>query len=81
MNKEERTRYDRQVRLWGKATQEQLGQTEVYVNGITSATAEISKNLVLAGVCRVIVNDEANIEETDIDTSFLVQSWNPGETR
>ncbi|ORC88667.1 ubiquitin activating enzyme [Trypanosoma theileri] len=81
MNIEERKRYDRQVRLWGKATQEQLRQTEVYVNGITSATAEITKNLVLAGVCRVVVNDESNIEDGDVSTSFLVQNWTKGETR
>ncbi|KEG15349.1 ubiquitin activating enzyme [Trypanosoma grayi] len=81
MSADERTRYDRQVRLWGKATQQQLQLTEVRVNGVASATAEVAKNLVLAGVRSVVVEDESTIDATDLKTSFLVQGCDIGQSR
>ncbi|EAN91146.1 ubiquitin activating enzyme [Trypanosoma cruzi] len=81
MNTEERIRYDRQVRLWGKATQQQLQQTAVRICGMTPAVAEVVKNLVLAGVCSVTVEDEAVLDDNDLKNNFLIQGHAVGERR
>lgn len=81
MNSDEKIRYDRQVRLWGKATQQQLQLTEVRVTGVASAAAEVAKNLVLAGVRSVVLDDEAAVGLNDLKTSFLLQGSAIGEKR
>ena len=52
LSEELRTRYDRQVRLWGSQTQQRLQSTVVHVNFRSwgGAGAELAKNLVLGGV-------------------------------
>ncbi|RNF06803.1 ubiquitin activating enzyme [Trypanosoma conorhini] len=81
MNSEERIRYDRQVRLWGKATQQQLQQTAVRVCGVTAAVAEVAKNLVLAGVRSVAVEDAGAVDAGDLTANFLLQGHALGEAR
>ncbi|RHW67255.1 ubiquitin activating enzyme [Trypanosoma brucei equiperdum] len=81
MNADEKTRYDRQMRLWGKSTQERLRRTEVNIKGITSANAEVAKNLVLAGVGSVVLDDTAPVEAADLKHSFILQGCKLGERR
>ena len=47
---DEKLRYDRQIRLWGSATQKQLHDTAIVSVGIDGVVSETLKNLVLAGV-------------------------------
>lgn len=84
---EERTRYDRQVRLWGTATQQQISNTilelivppEVRLQSSKSLTAttpsgivgEVCKNLVLAGVSGVRLLEFTSRGEVDSDKAQL----------
>lgn len=49
--------YDRQIRLWGVEAQQRLGQSTILFHGFTAAASEICKNLVLAGIKAVTIND------------------------
>ena len=55
INQEDAALYDRQIRLWGAASQQKIFQARVLVYGMTGVGAEIVKNLVLAGVGEVTV--------------------------
>eukprot|EP00475_Leptophrys_vorax_P030242 TRINITY_DN4517_c0_g1_i1.p2 TRINITY_DN4517_c0_g1~~TRINITY_DN4517_c0_g1_i1.p2 ORF type:complete len:339 (+),score=83.58 TRINITY_DN4517_c0_g1_i1:95-1111(+) len=52
--------YDRQIRIWGLEAQRRLTQTKVVISGESGIAAEVSKNLVLAGIgslhCIVLEN-------------------------
>ncbi|CUE95898.1 Hypothetical protein, putative [Bodo saltans] len=65
--KEEATRYDRQVRLWGAAAQQRLQTTGVLINGLNGVTAEIAKTLILAGVKSVLLRDPAERKCSAVD--------------
>ncbi|GET89954.1 ubiquitin activating enzyme, putative [Leishmania tarentolae] len=76
MKDAEAVRYDRQIRLWGKSTQQQLMHTGVALHGVAGAAAEAAKNLVLAGVRAVAIVDEGLVTDADASTNYLMQ----GET-
>lgn len=80
MSEAEAVRYDRQVRLWGKSTQQQLMHTNVLFDGIAGVAAEAAKNLVLAGVRGVAVHDAAPVTAADVKENYLMQG-EPGDTR
>jgi ubiquitin-like 1-activating enzyme E1 A len=50
MKKVDISRYDRQVRLWGAESQQKMMNSRVLYIHVTGVTAEILKNLVLAGI-------------------------------
>jgi ubiquitin-like 1-activating enzyme E1 A len=64
---EEAALYDRQLRLWGVEAQQRLGQAKVLLIGFTAVQSEICKNIVLAGVRTVTINDthECTLEDTE----------------
>lgn len=80
MSDAEAVRYDRQIRLWGKSTQQQLMHTNVIVDGIAGVAAEAAKNLVLAGVRGIAVVDAAAVGAKDAAENFLMQGES-GDTR
>lgn len=71
---EEAALYDRQLRLWGVEAQQRLGQAKVLLIGFTAVQSEICKNIVLAGVRSVTINDtqDCTIEDTGAHL-FLTQ--------
>lgn len=73
MSEAERVRYDRQVRLWGKTTQQRLMKTSVFFHGVGGESAEVAKNLVLAGVQGVIIDDPHPVTCDDLHNSMLAQ--------
>lgn len=73
-------RYDRQVRLWGKSTQQQLMHTTVALYGVGGAAAEAAKNLVLAGIQAIAVLDDSPVRDVDGSANYLMQG-EPGDTR
>ncbi|EKX47676.1 hypothetical protein GUITHDRAFT_137429 [Guillardia theta CCMP2712] len=69
--------YDRQIRLWGFAAQQKITQARVLVHGCCGMSAEIVKNLVLAGliddgVGNVCLMDDAIAQEQDLGSQFLI---------
>ncbi|CCW62433.1 unnamed protein product [Phytomonas sp. EM1] len=72
--KAEYIRYDRQIRLWGKTTQQRLMEAEVRLWDLQGVDAEIAKNLVLAGIKSLQVHSTTQkIRATDLRNNMLVQ--------
>ena len=55
LSAEEAKLYDRGIRLWGMSAQQRLRESAVLVLGVGELGAELCKNIVLAGVARVVV--------------------------
>ena len=64
-------RYDRQIRLWGMETQRQMCAQRVLVLGANGLANEIAKNLVLAGVGHVCIQDPDLLQATDLAVGGL----------
>lgn len=74
-------RYDRQIRLWGKTTQQRLMETEVRMLDLRGVDAEIAKNLVLAGIKSLkVLNTTQTIRAADLRNNLLVQKGNASMT-
>ena len=67
-------RYDRQLRLWGEHGQSALEKAEILVCGVNTTTCELTKNLILPGVGRVILADADTVTETDLLSNFFYLS-------
>lgn len=76
-------RYDRQIRLWGAATQRGIQGAKVLVLGANGLSNEVCKNLVLAGVGTVVIQDADVLTEADLTASalFSVDSKRVGVSR
>ncbi|MCJ1307547.1 hypothetical protein MMC25_001193 [Agyrium rufum] len=61
--------YDRQIRLWGVQAQE---------NGLGT---EIAKNLVLAGIGSLTIQDDLTVTEEDLASQFFISEENIGMNR
>ena len=73
--------YDRQIRLWGIEAQQRLQSSRVLMAGRFSATsAEISKNLVLAGFSATIMDSGLTTAE-DLGANFLFNESSVGKNR
>ena len=64
-------RYDRQIRLWGLETQKGLVGARVLMLGANGLANEIAKNLVLAGVGHVHIQDPDAISRDDLDAGGI----------
>ncbi|KAL7420465.1 E1 ubiquitin-activating protein aos1 [Cryptotrichosporon argae] len=63
--------YDRQIRLWGLEAQNRMRSATVLVLSLRSLAHETIKNLVLAGIGRLIVMDDGVVTEEDLGSGFL----------
>ena len=68
--------YDRQIRLWGAAAQQRLRSARVLVCGaFDGVAAELTKNLVLAGVsCTIHDSKKVGVESSDRGANFFLSS-------
>ncbi|KAG8471197.1 hypothetical protein KFE25_009618 [Diacronema lutheri] len=76
-------RYDRQIRLWGMETQLRMSTTRVLICGAGGLAAEVAKNLVLAGVGHVTLQDHARVTADDLSRGgqFLLGDAEVGASR
>ncbi|KAJ2306449.1 SUMO-activating enzyme subunit 1 [Coemansia sp. RSA 2706] len=81
ISKEEVALYDRQIRLWGMEAQARLRSSSICFQGIKAVTLEACKNLVLAGVGRITLNDSSPITHDDLETQYYFQPDDLGEPR
>lgn len=65
-------KYDRQLRLWGANGQKALSETTVMLLRATAAGTETLKNLVLPGVGKIVVVDDAILTDMDVQSNFFV---------
>jgi amyloid beta precursor protein binding protein 1 len=67
-------RYDRQIRLWGDIAQSAIQATTLYVLGSDCHATEFLKSMLLHGVTKVTIVDDALVTEEDLLTNFFVDS-------
>lgn len=72
LSKDEIALYDRQIRLWGMATQLRLRLARVLVIGVGGVGTEIVKNLVLGGLLLIELLDNARVKEEDFGCQFFL---------
>jgi ubiquitin-like 1-activating enzyme E1 A len=65
--------YDRQIRLWGVEAQKRMKGARILICGFRSLSAEICKNLVLAGFS-VVVQDSACVLPEDLGSHIFLNS-------
>ncbi|KAJ3403802.1 hypothetical protein CcCBS67573_g03094 [Chytriomyces confervae] len=81
MDEEEMALYDRQIRLWGMEAQTRMRTASVLVIGVCGLSAEICKNIVLAGVGNVTVLDNQPVSVKDLGANFFLTEADIGANR
>ncbi|WWC96437.1 hypothetical protein V866_003305 [Kwoniella sp. B9012] len=71
ITEDEASLYDRQIRLWGLEAQNRMRSSTVLILNLRGLAHETIKNLVLAGIGRLIVADDSEVSEEDLGTGFL----------
>ncbi|MCJ1354347.1 MAG: hypothetical protein MMC33_004335 [Icmadophila ericetorum] len=73
--------YDRQIRLWGVKAQEKIRTANILLVGLRALGDEIAKNLVLAGVGSLTINDDQLVGEDDLGAQFFLSEEHIGMRR
>lgn len=71
MKVDKTSKYDRQLRLWKDEGQTKLENSHICLINASPTGAEILKNLVLAGVGAITVNDQGLVNEDDLSGNFF----------
>ncbi|KAK3399256.1 hypothetical protein B0T20DRAFT_195675 [Sordaria brevicollis] len=66
--------YDRQIRLWGMKAQEKIRSANILLITMKALANEIAKNLVLAGIGSLTINDHAIVSEADLGAQFFLSA-------
>ena len=74
-------KYDRQLRLWGANGQRALEEAHICMVGATATGCEILKNLILPGIGRFTIIDDAVVSEADLGCNFFLDDSCLGESR
>lgn len=74
ITEDEAALYDRQIRLWGLDAQKRLRASSILVCGLCGLGAEITKNLILAGIKSITLLDHRDVTQLDVVANFLAPS-------
>ncbi|PHT53896.1 SUMO-activating enzyme subunit 1B-1 [Capsicum baccatum] len=72
LTEQETAIYDRQIRVWGVDAQRRLSKSHVFVSGLNGTAVEFCKNIVLAGVGSLTLNDDRLVTEDLLYANFLI---------
>lgn len=72
LTEQETALYDRQIRVWGVDAQRRLSKSHIFVSGLKGTVVEFCKNIVLAGVGSLTLNDDRPVAEELLSANFLV---------
>ncbi|KDR82692.1 hypothetical protein GALMADRAFT_57846 [Galerina marginata CBS 339.88] len=81
LTEEEATRYDRQMRLWGIEAQQRMRNATILVIRLRGVATEAIKNMVLAGIGKLVVVDGENVSEEDLGAGFFFRDADVGLKR
>ncbi|XP_061168662.1 SUMO-activating enzyme subunit 1-like [Saccostrea echinata] len=81
ITEDEAALYDRQIRLWGLDAQRRLRAAKVLLIGLKGLGAEITKNIVLAGIKSITLLDNTKSTEEDSCSQFLISRADLGKNR
>ncbi|PIN13395.1 SMT3/SUMO-activating complex, AOS1/RAD31 component [Handroanthus impetiginosus] len=72
LTEQETALYDRQIRVWGADAQRRLSKSHILVSGLKGTVIEFCKNIVLAGVGSLTLNDDRTVTEELLSANFLI---------
>lgn len=72
LTEQETALYDRQIRVWGVDAQRRLSKSHILVSGLKGTAIEFCKNIVLAGVGSLTLNDDRSATDELLSANFLV---------
>ncbi|CAL4928090.1 unnamed protein product [Urochloa decumbens] len=78
---EPKTKYDRQLRIWGDQGQTALEKASICLLNCGPTGTEALKNLVLGGIGSVTVVDGSKVEASDLGNNFLLDEGCLGQPR
>ncbi|KAM3261681.1 hypothetical protein ACQJBY_052394 [Aegilops geniculata] len=78
---EPKTKYDRQLRIWGDQGQAALEKASICLLNCGPTGTEALKNLVLGGIGSVTVVDGSKVESSDLGNNFLLDEGCLGHSR
>ncbi|KAF7066833.1 hypothetical protein CFC21_072766 [Triticum aestivum] len=78
---EPKTKYDRQLRIWGDQGQAALEKASICLLNCGPTGTEALKNLVLGGIGSVTVVDGSKVEQSDLGNNFLLDEGCLGQSR
>ncbi|CAE6393145.1 unnamed protein product [Rhizoctonia solani] len=81
ITEDEAALYDRQIRLWGLDAQQRMRNATVLVVRLKGVATEAIKNIVLAGIGKLIIVDEEEVKETDLGCGFFFSEDSVGQRR
>jgi len=73
--------YDRQIRLWGLEAQQRMRNATILVLRLKGVATEAIKNIVLAGVGKLLVIDTENVSAEDLGAGFFFRDEDVGKKR
>ena len=73
--------HSRQLAVYGRDTMRKMASAHVLVSGLRGLGVEIAKNLVLAGVRAVSLQDEGLVETADLSSQFYFKDTDVGQNR
>jgi len=81
LTEEEVGRLDRQIRLWGIEAQQRMRNATVIVVRLRGTATEAIKNIVLAGIGRLVIVDGEEVTEEDLGAGFFFRDEDVGKKR
>ncbi|KAF5369497.1 hypothetical protein D9758_002584 [Tetrapyrgos nigripes] len=78
---EEQGRYDRQIRLWGVEAQQRMRNATILVVQLKGTATEAIKNIVLAGIGKLVIVDGEDVTEEDLGAGFFYRDEDVGKKR
>lgn len=72
MRSAQEERQDRSTRLWGRGGQRALEAASIIALGVTTTVSEALKNLILPGIGRCAIVDDAIVTERDLGSNFFI---------
>ena len=79
LTEEEASRYDRQMRLWGIEAQQRMRNATILVVRLRGVATEAIKNMVLAGIGRLVIVDGDEVTEEDLGAGFFFRDDDVGK--
>ncbi|KAI0700044.1 hypothetical protein C8T65DRAFT_658511 [Cerioporus squamosus] len=73
--------YDRQIRLWGLEAQQRMRNATILMVRLKGVATEAIKNIVLAGIGKLIVVDPDEVAEQDLGAGFFFRDEDVGKKR
>ncbi|EGN98441.1 hypothetical protein SERLA73DRAFT_183447 [Serpula lacrymans var. lacrymans S7.3] len=73
--------YDRQIRLWGLEAQQRMRNATILVIRLRGVATETIKNIVLAGIGKLVMVDSEDVSEEDLGAGFFYRDEDVGKKR